>query len=262
MNLSGKTILLTGASKGLGRTLAIQLDAKGCRLLLVARDTAKLDGLQQELHVPGSRQYTCDLSDRGNRARLIEQILHTETRIDILIHCAGIGSHSKLNQLTSEEIRLIMEVNTIAPLELTAELLPLLPCGEPAGIVNIGSLAGELTMPGMSLYSASKAALHTFSRAVLLELANEEHFSLLVIMGALRNTHFSESIRHPASKQPGLYRRLDMYPEKAAARIILAIERQHSYLVIPSWYRIFLSLNKILFPLTEMVTQLMYRKFR
>lgn len=262
MNLYGKTVLLTGASKGLGRVLATQLDAKGCRLLLVARDTVRLDNLQKELKTSGSRQFPCDLGDGNGRARLIKQIFATETRIDLLVHCAGIGSHSQLSQLTAEEIRVVLTVNTIAPLELTVALLPLLPSGEPAGIVNIGSVAGELTMPGMSLYSASKAALHTFSRAAGIEMADKDHFSLLVTLGALRNTHFGESIRHPANRQPSLYRRLDVYPERAAVGIIKAIEQQHSFLVIPGWYQIIFGFNRLLFPLAQLATQHFYRQFR
>jgi short-subunit dehydrogenase len=202
------------------------------------------------------------LSKREARANLIAQILQNESRIDLLVHCAGVGSHSKLNQLTLEEVQTVLAINTVAPLELTSAFLTLLPPGEPAGIVNIGSVAGELTMPGMTLYHASKVALHAFSRAVSMELADAEHFCLLVILGALRNTHFGDAIRHPADKQPGLYRRLDVYPEDAATRIVAAIERERSLLVIPGWYRIIFSLNRVLFPLTRVVTQFFYRRFR
>jgi short-subunit dehydrogenase len=262
MNLHGKTVLLTGASKGLGRALATQLDAKGSRLLLIARDTAKLTTLQDSFQTSGSRQFPCDLSVQESRTELIRQLLAAESRIDVMIHCAGIGSHSKLNQLTTEEIQMVVAVNTIAPIELTAELRPLLPAREPTSIVNIGSVAGDLTMPGMSLYSASKAALHSFSRAIAQELAHENYTCLLVVLGALRNTQFGESIRHPASKQPSAYRKLDVDPAQAAARIIKGIEQQHAYVVIPSWYRPLLSLNRILFPLTKMATRFFYRKFR
>lgn len=262
MNLSGKTVFITGATKGLGRALALKLDAKGCQLLLVARDTALLAALQQALQTPGSQYFSCDLSDSDARARLAEQILDVRPHLDLLIHCAGVGSHSKLDQLTAEEIRLVLQVNTLAPLELTAKLLPLLPPGKPAGIVAIGSLAGELTIPGMSLYSASKAALHAFSRAVGFELADKDHFSLLVILGALRGTRFMESIRHPAESQRGWYRRLDTEPTEAAALIIRAIEQRRSRLVIPAWYGVLLSLSRLLAPLTVAATRLSYRKFR
>ena len=262
MNLSGKTVLLSGASKGLGRELALQLDARGCRLLLVARDIASLDSLQQLLQTPGTRPFPCDLSDGSARTRLVEQIHALETRLDLLIHCAGVGSHSRLDQLTSDEIRFVLEVNTIAPLELTAGLLSLLPPGEAAGVVFIGSLAGELALPGMSLYSAGKAASHTFSQAAAVELACAGHFSLLVILGALRGTQFASSIRHAADSQPGWYRRLDVDSDEAAARIIRAVEQQRSRLVIPAWYGGLLTLSRLFAPLTHVATRRLYKRFR
>lgn len=262
MNLSGKTVLLTGASKGLGRALAVQLDAKGCRLLLVARDTDRLQTLQKVLQVPNSQFFPCDLSDGDARSKLIEQIIRNESRIDLLVHCAGVGTHSKLSQLTPEEVCMVLETNTVAPLELTSAFFSLLPKDESAGIVNIGSVAGELTLPGMGVYNASKAALHAFSRAVSIELVNNHHFCLLVILGALRNTNFGDAIYNPANKQPDLYRRLDVYPEEAAAQIVEAIERQRSVLVIPSWYRVVFGFNRIFLPLSKWVTQILYQKFR
>ena len=73
MDLNGKTVLLTGASKGLGRALAIGLDAQGSRLLLVARDAGKLESLLNVLHTHGSRPFPCDLSDKDARIRVIQQ---------------------------------------------------------------------------------------------------------------------------------------------------------------------------------------------
>lgn len=262
MDLSGKTVLLTGASKGLGRELAVQLDAQGCRLLLAARDAGLLQNLLQGLRTTGSRIFPCDLSDSGGRSRLMNEILTSESRLDLLIMNAAAGSHSRLDQLNSEEVSNVLQLNTMAPLELTARLLPLLPAGEPAGIVFIGSLAGDLVLPGMSLYSASKAALHTFSRAADIELAAQGHFSLLVILGALSGTHFGDSIRHPNTGQPGWYRRLDVPVDQAAAQIIRAIEQEKSQLVIPAWYGVLLGLSRLFAPLTRAATRLSYAGFR
>lgn len=262
MKLSGKTALLTGASKGLGRALALQLDANNCRLLLIGRDERELENLQEVLRTPGSRIFQCDLSSTDARQGMVKQIVDSESRLDLLIHCAGVGSHSRLDQLTPGEIQHILAVNAHAPFDLTVGLFPMLPPGEPAGIVHIGSLAGELATPGMSIYSASKAALHAFSRAVHIELAEAGHFSLLVILGALRSTRFKDSIRFPASGQPGWYRLLDVEPTDAANQIIQAIVQERTQLVIPGWYRGFLSLNRFLSPLSRAATKHAYRKFR
>ena len=261
MELNGKTVLLTGASKGLGRALAIELDAQGCRLLLIARDANKLDSLLNVLHTPGSRSFPCDLSDPDARSHLTDAIINSESQLDLLILNAGVGSHSRLHQLSADEVIEVLQLNTVAPIELTASFLHLLPRGKPAGIVFIGSLAGDLVMPGMSLYSASKAALHTFSRAADIEFTAKDHFSLLIILGAISGRNFSDGIRYPKTGQPEWYRRLDIDVDQAAARIIRAIQQQESQLVIPGWYGGLLRLSRLLAPLTRAATRFSYRKF-
>ena len=254
--------MLSGASRGLGHALALALDARGCRLCLIARDEARLTALQQQLRTPGSRQYRGDLSDPKARACLLQQILAGESRIDLIIHCAGIGSHSLLEQLSSEEVQQLLQLNSVAPLEMTAELLPLLPADDSAGIVFVGSMAGELITPGMSLYSASKHALHAFSRAAAFELAERGHFSLLVILGALRDTEFGAAIRQPLTGQPRWYRRLDVDPRQAAARIVKAIEKEQEKLVIPRWYGLVITLSRLLSPFTRFLTRYAFRQAR
>lgn len=262
MDLNGKTILLTGASKGLGRALAVGLDAYGCRLLLVARGAGELATLLNELRTPGSQSFPCDLGDPDARGQLIETIIKQESRLDLMIHNAGIGSHSRMDQLSAAEIREVLQLNAVAPLELTAGLLHLLPHDDPAGIVFIGSLAGDLAIPGMSLYSASKAALHAFSRAAAAELTADDHFSLLVILGAISGTSFSDSIRHPRSGQPDWYRRLDVDANQAASLIIKAVQQQRSQLVIPGWYSGLIGLSRLLAPLSSAAARLSYRRFQ
>jgi short-subunit dehydrogenase len=258
MKLEGKTALLTGASKGLGRDLALKLDARKCRLLLVARDTELLENLQQNLLTPGSTLYPCDLADPEGRSRLVNQLLSSESRLDLIIHNAGIGSHSRLDQLTLDEVRLVLEVNTLAPLELTAGLQTLMPLDDKAGLVFIGSVAGELAVPGMSLYSASKHALHAFGRTTAIELSGRDQFSLLVVLGALQGTQFGDAIRHPRKNQPGWYRRLDVDSEEAAGRIVQAIEEERSHLVIPRWYAPLLAFARFFAPLATPLYRRLY----
>ncbi len=262
MNLDGRTALLSGASKGLGRELALTLDAKGCRLLLVARNAEKLYRLRDALQTTDSRIFVCDLSDAAERGRLIEEIKEQEGRLDLIVNNAGLGSHSRLDQLSGEEVQQLLQLNTVAPLELTAELLPLFPVNLPGGVVNIGSVAGEMITPGMSLYSASKHALHAFSRAIDIELREAGHFSLLVILGAIRETSFGVGIRHPIEGQPQWYRRLDVDAADAAERIVRAIEKEQERLVIPGWYRPVFTAGRLLGPITRWAAQQAYRKTR
>ena len=262
MKLEGKTALLTGASKGLGRDLAVKLDARKCRLLLVARDRELLENLQQNLSTPGSTFYPCDLADPEGRDQLVKQLLSSESRLDLIIHNAGIGSHSRLAQLTIEEVRLVLALNTLAPLELTAGLQTLMPPDDKAGLVFIGSVAGEVAIPGMSLYSVSKHALHAFGRTTAIELSGRDRFTLLVVLGALQGTQFADAIRHPQKNQPGWYRRLDVDSEVAARRIVQAIEEERSHLVIPGWYAPLLAFARFFAPLATLLYRRLYSCFK
>jgi uncharacterized protein len=228
MNLRGKNILITGAARGLGHELAMLLEKEGCFLILVDRDEIPLADVQ--IH-------TCDLNDLSQRRRLIEDL--RAEKIDILINCAGIGSHSQLDQLTVDEIERVMQVNTLAPLELIAGLSPL------ELVVNVGSVAGEMNLPSMGLYSASKSAVHAFTRCIQLEGVR----TLLVILGPLRGTDFAQSIAHPRTGQPNWYRQLDLPVETAARLIVQAIKRGQSQLVTPWWYQVVFVLVRWLAPL-------------
>jgi uncharacterized protein len=239
LNLRGKTILITGAARGLGRQLALLLDALGCSLVLVDVAADSLSALSRELG-NDPKIFPCDLGNLQERKNLIEAV-KSQTKIDILINCAGIGSHSQLSQLTVDEIEHVMQVNTLAPLELIAGLSPL------ELVVNIGSVAGEMNLPSMGLYAASKTSVHAFTRSIQLEGAR----TLLVILGPLSGTDFAQSIAHPRTGQPGWYRRLDLPVETAARLIVKAMKRGKSQLVAPGWYRVAFVLSRWLNPLTR-----------
>jgi uncharacterized protein len=240
MNLRGKTILITGAAHGLGRQLALLLDTLGCSLFLTDRDTGGLSVLARELS-NDPKIFPCDLSDLQERQVLLRAIKE-QIPMDILINCAGVGSHSQLNQLTVDEIERVMQINTLAPLELIAGLSPL------EMVVNIGSVAGEMNLPSMSLYGASKTSIHAFTRSIQLESAR----TLLVILGPLRGTDFAQSIAHPHTGQPNWYRQLDLPVETASNLIVRAMQREKSQLIAPWWYRVAFVISHWLAPLIGM----------
>jgi short-subunit dehydrogenase len=105
-----------------------------------------------------------------------------------------------------------------------------------------------MSLPSMSLYAASKTAIHAFTRSIQLESAR----TLLVILGPLRGTDFTQSISHPRTGQPNWYRQLDLPVETAANLIVHAMKRGQSQLVAPWWYRIVFMLTRIFYPLTGM----------
>jgi len=239
MELYNKAILITGSANGLGRELALMLDQLGCSLFLVDRDAQSLALLSRKLTCK-HQTIACDLDDLHARKSLV-QGLKTYPKIDILINCAGIGSHSQLSQLTVDEIEGVLQVNTLAPLELIAALSPL------ELVVNIGSVAGEVPLWSASLYSASKASLHAFTRAVQLEGVR----TLLVILGPLRGTDFVRSIMNPRTGQPKWYRDLDLDVKVAAKEIIRGMRSEKDQIILPGWYRIVFMIADLFLPLMK-----------
>jgi uncharacterized protein len=239
MQLENKSILITGAAHGLGRELAIRLDKMGCSLFLVDRDEQALSSLSRDLSCV-HQIIQCDLGSLDQRIKLIQSIKN-KARIHILINSAGIGSHSRMTELTLEEIEKVFQVNILALVEMIAGLSPL------ELIVNIGSVAGEMNLPSVGLYAASKASVHAFTRAIQLEGIH----ALLVILGPMKGTDFVQSIEHPHTGQPKWYRDLDVDVKVAANKIIRAIKKDKNQIVLPGWYRVIFFISRLLMPIIE-----------
>lgn len=244
MNLENKTILLTGAAHGLGRELAHLLDQEGCSLYLVDCDVLGLDSVKAALTNPATT-FICDLGNSAARRKLIVDLTSRLEHFDVLINCAGVGSHSQLFQMTTDEVEHLIQVNAMAPLELVTGLRPLMATN---GLtVSIGSVAGEMRLPSVGLYAASKAALHTFTESIGLEGTR----TLLVILGPMSGTNFVQSIAHPRTGQPGWYRRLDVPAKIAAEHIVQAMKRERSRLVLPGWYPVIFFLSHLFAPVIK-----------
>jgi short-subunit dehydrogenase len=171
-DLAGRRIILTGASEGIGRALALALAAQGARVALAARDAARLEEVARECRARGGETLVVptDITNEVDRGWLVEQTLQSFAGIDIVIHNAGITMWSRFDELTDLSIfERILEVNYLAPVRLTALTLPHLKQSKGL-IVGIASLAGLTGVPERSGYAASKHALIGFLDSLRIEL--------------------------------------------------------------------------------------------
>jgi short-subunit dehydrogenase len=224
-NLTDRRALITGASSGIGRALAIELARRGVDLVLFARREERLAEVAKEVASLGRRAVTVagDVTDAAARHRALE-VARTELGgLDLLINNAGVAAHGRFAESSPERIRPIMEVNFFAPVELIREAIPLLQNGVQPMIVNIGSILGERASPHKSEYSASKFALHGFSEALRPELARLGIDVLVVAAGPTETEHFDVLLEGSADLPWGNPRR---QPADVAARaIVRAIEK-------------------------------------
>jgi short-subunit dehydrogenase len=165
MNLEGKTVLVTGAARGLGRALSERLAADGVRVLCGVRDLAAFDPIPGDVHV-----VELDLGSRASIEAGLAGLGEERERIDVLVNNAGLFVGGLLERQPLDEIYAMVQVNVLGVMHLTHELLPSLRRRPEAKIVNQASIVSELHFPAISTYSATKAALAAFTECLRREL--------------------------------------------------------------------------------------------
>ena len=166
-SLQGKRILVTGASSGIGRGIAIACSRMGASVMLVGRNEKKLKETNTALQDTGNRIFTCDITS----SKAVETMVEKLPALDGVVHCAGIGQRIPAKLLTVEDIDFVMDVNFKAPVLLQKELLRQKKINKNASIVFIASIASWSPSVGNSVYSASKGAIKSYAKCLSLELA-------------------------------------------------------------------------------------------
>jgi len=181
MDVTGKTILITGATDGLGRLLAINLAQYGCNLIIHGRDESKLNTLRAELSQENNNisisKVVCDF----NKPETIAEVFSNIKTLDILINNAGVWAEGNTVDITPEKIIELTNVNLLSYLLVTRALLPVLQTSDFAQILNVSSVAGiEIPQDYFhTIYSATKFGVQAFSEALAKEFGN----SNLRVMG-------------------------------------------------------------------------------
>lgn len=168
-----ETVLITGASSGIGLELAKCFAADGCRLILVARNIFALEKLAEELRQKNKIEaivLPADLSLPETPREIFEKLLAQNISVDILVNNAGFGAIGIFDQLPTERQIEMIQVNVTALVALTRLFLPEMIRRKRGGILNVGSVAGFVPGPGMTIYYATKAFVLSFSEALAAEL--------------------------------------------------------------------------------------------
>lgn len=165
--LSGKTILVTGASAGIGRGIAIACAGMGAQVILTARNTERLQETMVLLEGEGHTYIAADLTSEIERSALVEQL----PMLDGVVQCAGVGSRVPCKMLSQTDLDYVMKPNAEAPMLLQALLLSEKKIKKQASVVYIASAAATMPSAGNAVYSASKAALVSYAKCLAQELA-------------------------------------------------------------------------------------------
>lgn len=219
------TAIVTGASSGIGRELSRQLCAGGARVYAVARRGDKLTSLADEsAELEGEVVAVVgDITEPEFREALLGQVASESEALDLLVNNAGVGGIGPFEDASAERLRTIMEVNFFAAVELTRSSLPMLRRGKAPVICNISSVLGHCAVANKSEYCASKFAIHGWSDALRMELAEQGIHVCLVSPSTTASEFFEASVgtesryakRRQSASSPGIVARSAM---KAIAR--------------------------------------------
>ena len=224
MDLSGRRVLLTGASRGIGRALASELAGAGASLALVARDRDALEEVAAALGA--ATVHPCDLADPAQVDGLVARVEDAGGPIDVLVNNAGLDRSGALVESGPEDVGAVFQVNLLTPVELCRQALPGMLDRGVGHLVNMSSLAGVSGFPGMAVYASTKAGLTHFTSVLRSDLRGSPVVTTLVEVGPVPTDMLDEIEGYePTRRSMQRLRRLQLLPrtpKEAVAREVVA----------------------------------------
>ncbi|MCL6552338.1 MAG: SDR family oxidoreductase [Firmicutes bacterium] len=244
--MSGRVVIVTGASSGIGEATARAFGRAGDRVVLVARRIERLQQLAASL--PDALVVPADLARPDDVERVARGTLERYGRIDVLVNNAGLGRYDWLERLSVAEIEAQLQVNLLAPILLTRAVLPTMLAQRRGVIVNVSSVAGRIATPTMSIYNAAKFGLDGFSEALRREVGSHGVHVCVIAPGPVEGTEFGA---HGAAGRGlravrGRWRQLRWLridADRVAAAIVTLADRPRPRLVLPGVYRAMIAVN-------------------
>ena len=268
-----KVVLITGCSSGIGRALALELHSRGWRVWATAPDPERMG----ELRELGLRVERLDVTEDAEIHAVVERLLAEAGRVDALVNNAGLGVMGPLADLPREALVRQFEVNVFGAMALARAVAPAMIAARRGVIVNVGSVSGVFTTPFAGAYCASKAALHSLSDALRMELAPFGVDVVTARLGAVRSAFADEAeasvdratpgtspyapLREALRRRAAESRHTSTTPERAARAIAKAIEKRRRPTTLRLGRRAFLlPLLKRLLP-TRLLDRILMRRY-
>lgn len=250
--MKDKTFLITGTSSGIGYALADYFTSVGHRVFGVSR--------KNPVKPYQWTQINADITKEEEIKEVFAKLKEETTQIDVLINCAGMGFAGALEDTSLDDMTYLFQVNLFAPLVMSNYALPLLRNSEDGRIINIGSVASEITIPFQTMYSMSKSALYRMSEGLRMEL-KPEHIQVTTVLPGDTQTDFSTNRTLLTKETSRYYKRAKRSVDKMASdeekgmhvdSVVKVVEKQLSkkhmkvYVTVGLKYKLIVWLSHIL----------------
>ncbi len=254
MRFDGSVVLVTGASRGIGREVARQAVAKGAHVAVMARATADLEVLQKELG--GSCIVTtADVTDREQVRAAVDAVERETGRVDVLVNNAGVGRYDSFRMTGVDDVERLMRVNYLGVVNVLDAVVPGMVSRRTGHLVTIGSISGRIGSPFEAPYSATKFAVIGLTEALSVELAPFGIGVSLVNPGPVE-TDFFAARGHAYDRS----RPRPVSPERVARAVVRAVERERAEVFVPAALRQAVVFKALVPPLYRWGTRLAFRR--
>ncbi|MHC5765052.1 MAG: SDR family NAD(P)-dependent oxidoreductase [Nostoc sp.] len=227
MEIQGKVALITGASRGIGRAIAIELAQQGIkRMILVARDRRKLLEVAKEIEAMGTEAaiVALDLTQTIEVNIAVAQLWRNYGQIHLLVNCAGVAYQSSFLQSKMPQVQEELSVNLLGMYNLTSLIARRMASQRQGTIVNVSSLMGKVAAPTMATYSATKFAILGFTQALRQELA-EHNIRVIALLPSLTDTDMVRDLT--------LFRWvIPMTPQQVAKALVTGMQNDSSEILV------------------------------
>ena len=229
-SLMGKTVVVTGGSRGIGAGIARAFAAEQCKLVICGRDEKRLDEVASSLGLPESDVVTvaADITKMSGMKKIVNAAFRQFKAVDIFVNNAGIGVSGPLVETTPEEFDEVFDTNLRSVFYCFRELIPRLKEQGHGQIINISSMAGKQGVPGLAAYSASKAAMNILSEAVAGEV-RADNIKISVLAPGSTDTGFMSRGADKSRAMTSSKRRL-LVEDVAEAVLFLAKQNENAWM--------------------------------
>ena len=256
MRIEGKVVLITGASGGIGEACARVFTRRGARLSLLARTRDKLE----RVGGPDAVITAGDVTLQEVQRQAVDATIQRFGAIDILINNAGVGLNAPSWRADPECLRAMMELNFLAPVRLTQLVVPYMIQRRQGVVVNVGSIAGKVTLPWMTLYSASKFAVGSWTDGLRMELKSLGIHAMTVCPGYVITDFHTNLLQGRVAGPIQRARMFTITAEQCAEAIARGVEAEKRTVVTPRVGWVFVALTRLLPWLMDWQFQRLYLK--
>ena len=237
--------MITGASSGIGRSLAVKLAEKGAIIVIASRRKGKLEEFSQELAKRSYRHLVCvaDVTHRDQVERMIDSAMEKFGHLDIVINSAGAAIYGPIAATDVAQVKYYFDLNVFGAVYAIQKVYPIMARAGKGLIVNISSTAGFKSWPNNGFYCAAKHALNAITDSLRLE-AKKDNIDVMLVMPGTTNTDFidnAQNLPEEVKNNPPF----DMTPDEAAEQIIDAIVKNKKRVVLTAKGVILYYLNRL-----------------